>query len=516
MKFKFFFPFLFIALFFISCSSQNTNEKTEEQKKIPYPHHGLSSYYNKDLAPFYHGVASGDPLPTAVIIWTKISPDFYSKVKVNVQVALDEKFSQIVQNKDVEADSSNDYILKIDIQDLKPGTFYYYRFSALGKWSPVGRTKTLADGRTENVRLAFASCSNYAWGFFNPYRLMADDTLDAVVHLGDYIYEHSQTTYNNSSLNRKHLPDKEIVSLEDYRTRYAQYRLDNDLQAVHSKHPFIVIWDDHEFANNAYVNGAGNHQPDEGDWQTRLDAARKAYYEWMPVREQNNKQLYRAFSFGDLVNLIMLDTRVEGRTVQVKGKSDLNYNDTNRKIISTEQFNWVADQLKSNKGQWKIIGNQVLFADMLCFFGKKGELYMDGWSGYPYQKKKFAELVSAARNVAIVTGDFHSSFVYNNPRPDSDKGIQLPTIPEFIVPSITSANYDEEYTIPQTNEFEKMYLKQNKDLAWTDLNSHGYLLLKCDGKNMTAVFKFAETILKPSANKKADIVFTWDGIKWIK
>ena len=267
---------------------------------------------------FRHGVASGDPLSDRVILWTRVTPppDAPRSIPVRWVLAEEPDLGDVVASGSLVAGPTRDYTVKIDVDGLEPGRSYYYRFDARGVGSPVGRTRTLPTGSPDRLRLAFCSCASHAWGSFNGYRLIARRAeLDCVLHLGDYIYEHGNGTYGDgAALGRIPEPDKEIVSLADYRTRYAQYRRDPDLQEVHRQHPFIAIWDDHEFANDAWRDGALNHQPDEGPWQERRNNALRAYLEWMPIREVaagRAGQGWRHFRFGDLADLLVLETRLE-------------------------------------------------------------------------------------------------------------------------------------------------------------------------------------------------------------
>ena len=237
---------------------------------------------------FAHGVASGDPLTDRVLLWTRVSGSSDERVAVRWQVARDPGMQEIVSAGEATTGPERDYTFKVTAPGLKPGTTYHYRFEALGEQSPVGRTKTLPRD-PDHVRLAFVSCSNLPFGYFNVYRRVAErDDLDAVLHLGDYLYEYPNRDYGDGTrFGRAPQPNKEITTLSDYRTRHAQYKSDPDLQEVHRLHPFVCVWDDHEITNNAYTDGAQNHQveEEEGDWFVRRTAAVKAYFEWMPIRE---------------------------------------------------------------------------------------------------------------------------------------------------------------------------------------------------------------------------------------
>jgi alkaline phosphatase D len=274
--------------------------------------------------PFYftHGVASGDPLADRVILWTRLIPGSgqHSKVDCLWQVALDADFNQLVSSGSASTGVHRDYTVKVDAAGLEPGQQYYYRFLRDSISSPVGTTRTLPQGDISEFRLGVCSCSNYPQGYFNTYRHMANTELDLVLHLGDYIYEYAEGVYANpvatDQLGRQVEPSTEILSLEDYRMRYGLYRTDADLQAVHARHPFITVWDDHELANDCWNGGAENHNEGEGDFAARARIARQAYHEWMPIRTTeagDQAPIYRSFKIGNLADLLMLDTRLHGR-----------------------------------------------------------------------------------------------------------------------------------------------------------------------------------------------------------
>ncbi|WP_435262086.1 alkaline phosphatase D family protein [Tenacibaculum sp. nBUS_03] len=291
----------------------------------------IEDYFDTSLAPFYHGVASGDPLKDAVVIWTRITTN-KEAVRVNWKLATDVEFKNIIKQGSVITNDEVDYTVKVDVRDLQSNTSYYYQFDALGKKSIIGKTRTSPTGNVSNVRFGVVSCSNYQEGYFNAYKELAKrNDIDAVIHLGDYIYEYESGGYGYSqSVGRGHLPKNEIITLNDYRVRYSYYRLDPMLREIHQQHPFILIWDDHEFANDADKFGAENHsEPKEGSWEVRKNNAHKAYFEWQPVRANSIEEyrLYRSFSYGNLADLLMLDTRIEGRGETL----------TNREIIAKEK-----------------------------------------------------------------------------------------------------------------------------------------------------------------------------------
>lgn len=283
-----------------------------------------------DTTGFTHNVASGDPLANRVILWTRYRPsgDAARNVTVTWQVAADESFAALVSSGEAKTGPKKDYTVKVDAAGLAPARHYFYRFIAEGVTSPVGRTKTLPQAGATEAKLGVLSCSNYPQGFFNVYREVAGRNLDAVLHLGDYIYEYADGVYSNDAAvakGRAVKPKHEIVSLDDYRTRYALYRSDADLQAAHAAHPFICVWDDHEIANDTWKAGAENHDESEGPFDARKKAAVQAYHEWMPIRDnaEDITKINRTFDIGGLARLIMLDTRLIGRDKQLSYDSDL-------------------------------------------------------------------------------------------------------------------------------------------------------------------------------------------------
>ena len=468
----------------------------------------LIPHLNKSLAPFYHGVASGDPTQNSVVIWSKLTLDKnITEANVTWEIATDAAFTKSYQTGNVTTNGNSDFTTKINVTNLKPYTVYYYRFAYNKTFSIVGETKTLSDHLNAST-IAFASCSNYEWGYFNNYRFMAEDkTSDVVVHLGDYIYEYAVGKYGDTTIGRLNVPNKEIITLDDYRTRYSLYRLDKDLMKLHQLKPFMTTWDDHEIANNAYVDGAQNHQKNEGDWYTRKAAATKAYYEWLPVNKKPESHLYRSFAIGKLINLILLDTRIEGRTLQVDSISASNYFDTTRTILGKEQYSWLTHALDKSYC-WNIIGNQVPFGPMFQPDKIKGALYMDGWDGYPYEREKFVNYLKKLqlKNLVIVTGDYHSSFAMETDlKGTKDTGDNIGV--EFVVTSITSANDDEYATAKEVEEARALYLKNNPHMKYCNNKDHGYLVLKVSKDELIAEFNYASTIKKPEATKIIEKVY---------
>lgn len=368
-------------------------------------------------ASFKHGVASGDPTASAVVIWTRVSTNSGGAVPVEWMVATDRAMKRVVRSGSAMAFPSRDYTVKADATGLKPGMTYYYAFTANAVMSPVGKTKTAPIGKIKALNVALVSCSNYPAGYFNAYKAIADRSdVDLVIHVGDYIYEYGAGGYATdfgAKVGRVPEPAHEIVSLSDYRTRYAQYRTDPDLQAAHATAPWVVTWDDHEVTNDTWVQGAENHNSEkgEGPFPERTRVAMQAYYEWMPIRDpipgKPFESINRTFQYGDLVTIIMLETRLQARALQLDYATDLTFvpldvttappspitdpvrlatldpkalpagvvmapnmrafmgtlNDPNRQLMGPAQEAWVAGKLKQSVAEgtlWQLMGNQII------------------------------------------------------------------------------------------------------------------------------------------------------------
>jgi alkaline phosphatase D len=507
--------------------------------------------FDAALKPFYHGVASGDPLADRVIIWTRVTPEQDQTINGNYVMTTDTALKNVVKTGTFSTDNAKDYTVKLDVTGLTANTTYYYAFTALGKRSMIGRTKTTpsvsAPNLTDVVKFAVVSCTNYEGGYFSSYGRIAErNDLNAVLFLGDYIYEYGVGEYGNPQLNdanRRNLPTTETVSKTDYRTRYSLYRLDKNLQRAHQQHPFICIWDDHETANNSYENGAQNHQfATEGDWQTRKNAAREAYYEWIPVRGQANvSTLYRRFSYGNLLDLIMLDTRLEGRQVPPTNFDDVDVVTNPRKMISTTQFNWLVDNLKSSAARWKMIGNQVVFSDINVGFASTNPRDINGirllengfndfWKGYAIQRNALIDSLKTLKinNTVFVSGDSHSSWAFDvTKKPTNYPSAATNYIPqaipynattgegyngatgegsyavEFCGPSVTSQNFDEILGASLTGSFNQIINKPiptienanyNPHLKYADLSNHGYMVLDVRADSTQADYFFIPNV----------------------
>lgn len=491
----------------------------------------ISSSCSKNTYSFNHGVASGDPLEDRVILWTRVTPQQAGPVEVILEVSENKNFSKVAYSKKLNTSSLSDYTIKYDFlakQYCNSGNGFFYRFRAGNSVSETGRSKTFSKN-IKSAKIAIFSCSNFPAGYFNAYQAAAEkNDLDLWLHLGDYLYEYPMGGYateNAEKLGRAPIPIHEMITLSDYRQRHAQYKLDQGSIALHKHAPLIAVWDDHEFSNDAWKRGAENHSEDgsEGDFYARRSAAIKAYYEWMPIREQQNKRrIFRDFKIGKLMHLIMLDTRQFGRDKQIQPKDYLSksgfyqakfYNDLNseyRELLGAEQFSWIEDKILNSNAAWTIFGQQVLmtklkFPDIsktlkaeeipdflkpyLKLLGLGIPSNLDAWDGYPAARNKLYKLMKNAKKKFIsLAGDTHNSWVSELENQSGEKvGIELGA-PSVTSPGITDVlNLDE-------NNFVDSIVKLNKELQWMNPSNRGYLFLDCTDSKIIASFDFIKEL----------------------
>lgn len=514
-------------------------------------------------ADFLHGVASGDPLQDKVILWTRLTPvDFSAPLKVTWEIAADDQFKQNLKTGTVETTKTDDFTVKVDATGLQAGTTYYYRFRFGSKVSPVGQTKTLPV-ITNKVSFAVCSCSNYPAGYFYVYREMAKQNVDVVIHLGDYIYEYGADGYATEDAAKlgRTLPsdnNKEIIKLDDYRKRYALYRQDKDLQAVHQRHPFIVIWDDHELANDTWRDGAENHQDNEGSFSDRKLAALQAYFEWMPIRPVSNTDhlnIYRQFNFGSLVQLTMLDTRIIARDKQLEYKDYItssgldaqkfqaDLTDPKRTLMGYTQRDWLVDKLKQSTATWNVIGQQVLMSKMWIpaeLLASLGQITSGGTSPDTLAKMtaQITELVTLklrleqgdltltvqekARVTTLVPYNLDAwdgyyterEFLYAKLAEFNKKIIVLAGDThnawtsylysqkgeyvgvELATSSVSSPGLEKYLSIPlaQLQQFEFAFTTLIDELVYCNLNQRGYLMVTLDDKQVLSDWIFVDSI----------------------
>ncbi|MHA5048568.1 alkaline phosphatase D family protein [Streptomyces sp. SD15] len=458
---------------------------------------------------FLHGVASGDPLPDGILLWTRVTPTAAAipgsglgpDTEVSWTVAKDKAFTNVVAKGSLTATAASDHTVKADIRGLQPATDYWFRFSAGGTDSPAARTRTApaADAAVPGLRFGVVSCANWEAGYFSSYRhLAARGDLDAWLHLGDYIYEYGTGEYGTrDTVVRPHAPTHEILTLADYRTRHGRYKTDPDLQALHAAAPVVAIWDDHEFANDTWSGGAENHtEGSEGTWAARQAAAKQAYFEWMPVRPAIAGTTYRRLRFGKLADLSLLDLR-SFRSQQVAvGNGEVD--DPDRTLTGRAQLDWLKAGLKASDTSWRLVGNSVMIspfavgslsADLLKPLAKLLGLPQDGlalntdqWDGYTDDRRELlAHLRShAIRNTVFLTGDIHMAWANDVPVDAGTYPLSPSAATEFVVTSVTSDNLDDIVKVPEgtlTAIAGPIIRAANRHVHWVDTDRHGYGVL---------------------------------------
>ncbi|MFV2119680.1 alkaline phosphatase D family protein [Streptomyces sp. Act-28] len=462
---------------------------------------------------FLHGVASGDPLPDGILLWTRVtpSPDAVPgsgkgpDTEVRWEVAEDRGFTRTVARGAVTASAESDHTVKVDVRGLRPATAYWFRFTAgptgAEAVSPTGRTRTTPgyDDATRGVRFGVVSCANWEAGHFAAYRhLAARADLDAVLHLGDYIYEYGSGSYpETDGVLRPHEPRHEIVTLADYRLRHGTYKSDAHLQALHAAHPVIAIWDDHEFANDMWSGGAENHTPGaEGDWAARATAARRAYFEWMPVRASVEGTVYRRLRYGRLADLHLLDLRsFRSRQASVgSGAVD----DPERTITGRAQLDWLKAGLASSDTTWRLVGTSVMIspvafgslpahllkpvAELLGLPAGGLAINVDQWDGYTDDRRELLAHLHerAVRNTVFLTGDIHMAWANDVPVTAATYPRSPSAATEFVVTSVTSDNLDDILKVPANtvSAVAAAALRAaNRHVHWIDMDHHGYGVL---------------------------------------
>lgn len=498
---------------------------------------------------FVHGVASGDPQPDGVVIWTRVTPTdpTVRAVRVDWSVWRDGEAAASVASGTVETGPDRDFTVKVPITGLEPGVEYRYAFTAGETRSPHGRARTLPAGPTPEVVLVVASCQLHPGGLFNAWDAVSKlERVDAIVHLGDYIYEYGAEpdAYGMASgarLNRVPEPAHEIVSLADYRTRHAQYKSDPDLQAAHARAPFICVWDDHEIANDAWTAGAENHTTaTEGDYATRKAAALKAYFEWMPIREPANgltpEAIQRSFDFGDLASLLMVETRLLARGEQLTYQADMpvadgrpdvaafqaRRNDPARDLLGDGQRDWIKSTLQASRASgkpWQVVGNQVVMARVqgpdittmanppqiagllatlpaavraqvqqsIELFKLGVPFNLDSWDGYPAGRERlYAAFAEAGVQPIVLAGDSHAFWVDDlKDAAGARRGV------EFGTSAISSPSPGD--AVPRL-PLGAALMQANDEVVFCDQSAKGYVLLTLTPDQAKAELRTVSTL----------------------
>jgi len=428
--------------------------------------------------PFYLGVASGDPRPDSVVIWTRLARETLGNalssnepVAVDYEIAETANFSTIYRKGSAAALPELGYSVHLDLQGLNPGKEYYYRWMLGGEVSNVGRTKTAPalDATTESFRFGFASCQQYEHGYFTALDHMAKERFDLIVHLGDYIYEE---TWGANNVRHHNAP--EIYTLDDYRARYELYKQDPDLQAAHASAPWAVTWDDHEVDDN-YANAIAVDEQTPKQLLIRRAAAYQAFYEFMPIRLPSGRQgasmqIYRPLQFGTLMDMTILDTR-QYRNDQACGDgmkpSCDQHREPNRTLLGEAQKDWLFKRLRTSGSTWNVMAQQVMMGRLLRRNEQEEEMFlMDIWDGYPDERDELLARLKSAQtpNPIVLTGDIHSNWVNNILSDFSNESSEV-IATEFVGTSITSGGdgSDASNTAAQTlsdNSHVKFYNRQ--------------------------------------------------------
>ena len=452
-----------------------------------------------DLSAFRHGVASADPLPDGVLLWTRCTTDAGGPVPVDWWIG--ESPDDVVARGTAEASPDGDYTVHVDVGGLEPETTYRYGFAHGGERSPVGRTRTApAPGGGERLRIGLTSCAYWSCGFFNAYANLAARDLDLVVHVGDYIYENDLMSRSRRAV-RAHRPAGRMLTLERYRARYAQYRTDPDLQALHARHPMAAVWDDHELAGGAWMHGAVAHDPSrDGRWAERRLAAVQAYREWMPVRRTGQESVYRALRLGRLADLVLLDTRLIGRDRPALSSRQpaLRIGPEPRSLLGEDQWRWLEGEVSASTARWLLVGNQVMMAPARGLNVAGGLVMNPGqWDGYPAERRRFYDLLQRtgwATDVAVLSGDIHSSWAAD-----------LPVGAEFVTPSVTTDSFSRTVlpAVPGLSALtRRVLLSQNRHIRMADLDHHGYVTLDVSATRIQGDWWHLDSIRRrPSAER---------------
>ncbi|MBC7985496.1 MAG: alkaline phosphatase D family protein [Sphingomonadaceae bacterium] len=480
---------------------------------------------------FTHGVASGEPGANSVLLWTRFVAA--GETQLGIELAADAEFGRIVARGEATADPERDCTARATVHGLAPDRWYFYRFTAPdGSRSPIGRTRTLPEGMPQRFALGVFSCANLPFGWFNAYaHAAARDDLDLIVHLGDYLYEYPRGRYPEIAqalAGRVIEPASEIVALADYRLRYASYRADPDLAALHAAYPMIAIPDDHEFANDAWAGGAQNHQPEEGDWAVRKAAAIRAHREWLPISDGS----WARYRIGGLATLHRLETRATARMEQLNysavfgqpgdiaaGLRDFRdgvWSDPARTLLGTAQEAWLAEGLRGDT-RWHILAQQVIMgtvnaapeteamlagapeevrarAGALIAAARAGlPLNLDAWDGYPAARARLLRAsLEADADLIVLAGDSHNAWAFDLAHEGARAGV------EFAVHSVTSPGFEGFLPAAAPADVAASLIGASPNLRWADTAGRGYMTVTLTPDEARAEWLFLDTVRERS------------------
>ncbi len=476
---------------------------------------------------FSHGVASGDPLPDRVVIWTRVSTD-EATLPVSWVLARDEDLADVVARGTADADGERDHTVHVDVGGLEPATSYYYGFRAGDVASAVGRTRTLPVGAVGRVRFATCSCAKHDAGYANAYARIAEHgDLDFVLHLGDYIYEAAAGAKSSNpsvDLGRPFDPPNECRTLADYRRRYAQYRAEPEVQALHRALPMIATLDDHEFADGAWSGGSTKHvEAEHGPWSVRRDAALQARWEWLPARPPDAGDLTRVFrtiSLGDLADVQLLDIRSRRDEPVPPPAMD----DPRRSMLGDEQRAWLQDALEraGERVAWQLVATPSIFTrtwtqgpaePLRTAMLKLGLMNEDAtgpdfdqWDGYPAERAALIAALEALPDVVLLSGDIHAS-VAGEVRDEAGRAVAV----ELTAPSVSSRNLDDRLGVanrdPRVTGAEDAFKAALDHVAWCDFASHGYVVVDIDAQRLRGEWWYVDATTERSDGVRRGAVF---------
>ncbi|MFI1567874.1 alkaline phosphatase D family protein [Streptomyces sp. NPDC020490] len=451
---------------------------------------------------FALGVASGDPLPDGVVLWTRLAPDPLNGggmpddvVPVEWEIAEDERFRKPVRRGVAQARPEYGHSVHVDVRGLRPARAYWYRFRAGGVLSPVGRTRTAPHphSRGGSLRVALASCQNWQHGYFTPYADMLAQDPDVVLFVGDYIYE---STPSSTGV-RRHEGTGEPYTLTQYRNRYAQYRSDPDLAAMHANAPWVVTFDDHEVDNDF----AGEIPQDPGKqshdaFVARLAAAYQAYYEHMPVRataipDGPHIQMYRRLEFGRLARLNVLDTR-QFRSDQATSQAGAE--DPSATMLGAAQKQWLLDGLHGSPARWNLIASQIMMAETDLQVGEGKLWYYDAWDGYQAERNALMREFADVRNPVVLSGDRHLTMISDLKEDFADPESDVVGA-EFVGTSISSNGDQDQAAFHATWD-----PRMPDNPHWKLIDAHrGYHLFDIRQDGIDAQVRVVDTVVRPQA-----------------
>ena len=486
---------------------------------------------------FTHGVASGEPSQGSVLLWTRFVGSGDSKLAAEISTSPDFSNAKLVG--EVVALADRNHIAKITVQDLDPDSWYFYRFIGPdGSKSVIGRTRTLPEGPTPKFTIGVVSCSNLPFGYFNAYAHAAQNSeLDLIVHTGDYLYEYPAGTYPSEKeavAGRQLDPLTEMVHLADYRLRYAAYRKDPDLQRIHQVLPMIAMWDDHEFANDTYRDGAQNHDASEGDWETRKRIAEQVYREWMPVSDKEyGSPRWSDYQIGDLATLFVTESRITARSepldlgAALKGQQDIQkaletfrddaWQDPAREMIGGEQAAWLGAAMRKSKAsgtKWQVWSQQCVmgeiklpqeatnwvsddapdFAKQRLAVGTMAAklglpINFDSWDGYPKARERALSMAQQAdADLIVLSGDSHNAWAFDLETQDGAAGV------EFAGQSVSSPGFEAYTKGINPSVVASEVIRTNHQLKWTDTAHRGYMTVTLTPEKAMSTWQFLDTI----------------------